>query len=267
MSWKPNAYLDLRAKGGTARRDIERYDAGLAMSLGQNPLMRKYNLAYRYREFGEITFAAAWPERPFSLSGTLRLADDSYSESRLGLLASDDLHTAIDFAWAISGMSSMYLMAARDEIESEQAGSELFQEPDWRATHADEFVTFGGGYRVEGLNERFALEIDYTHGTGQSRIVLTSASPGSGSFPDLDSTLDSLRMRLRYRVSERLEAHLDFRYEAFEADDWALQGVEPATVPNLLSLGADPYDYDVFLIGVGVRYSFSGDGEDGFDSN
>ncbi|HEY5622421.1 MAG TPA: MtrB/PioB family decaheme-associated outer membrane protein [Gammaproteobacteria bacterium] len=263
VSWNPSPYVSVRAKAGTARRDVDRYDTGLATSLGQNPLLRKYHLAYRYREFGELWFAASWPELPISISGTVRLADDSYTRSRLGLVASDDVRVAADFSWAMSESSSLYLSAALDEIDSEQAGSEQFLEPDWRATHADEFLTYGGGYRVEGLRERFDLEIDYTRGAGQSRIDLTSASAGGGPFPELQSTLDSLRVRLRYRVSERLEGHLDFRYERFNADDWTLQSVEPATIPNVLSLGADPYDYDVVRIGVGVRYSFSGDGDDG----
>ena len=116
-------------------------------------------------------------------------------------------------------------------------------------------------------NQRFDLEVDYTHGKGRSLITIASASRSASLFPDLESTLDSLRLRLRYRASERLEGYLDFRYERFDADDWALQGVEPVTVPNLLSLGADPYDYEVFLIGVGFSYSFSGDGQDDSGSN
>ena len=267
LSWKPNAYVDLRAKAGNAKREVDRYDTELAMSLGQNPLMRKYHLAYRYRKFAELSVAASVPEQPVSVGASVRFADDSYSQSQLGLLAADDLRIAADLSWAVSDTSSVYLMAAKDDIDSEQAGSESFQAPDWRATHADEFVTFGGGYRVEGLRERFDLEIDYTHGAGESRINVTAASAGFSRLPDLESTLDSLRVRLRYRATERLEGHLDFRYERFEADDWALEGVEPATIPNVLSLGADPYDYDVVLIGVGVRYYFSGGGADGSNGN
>jgi MtrB/PioB family decaheme-associated outer membrane protein len=256
LSWQPNAYIDLRGRAGTSKRDVDRYDTGVAGSLGQNPLLRKFNLAYRYREFGEFTIGASLPERPISVSGTVLFANDSYTESQLGLLASDEFRVAADLSWALSPLSSVYLTAAIDEIDSEQAGSEFFQTPDWDATHSDEFVTFGGGYRVEELKERFDLEIDYTHGVGSSEIAIRSASGGTGRFPDLKSTLDSLRVRLLYRASERLEGNLELRYESFAADDWALQGVGPATVPQLLSLGADPYDYDVFLIGLGVRYSF-----------
>ncbi|NNF41145.1 MAG: MtrB/PioB family decaheme-associated outer membrane protein, partial [Woeseiaceae bacterium] len=45
--WRPLQWLDLRLKGGAEERDIDRYDETVAVSLGQNPLLRKYNLAYR----------------------------------------------------------------------------------------------------------------------------------------------------------------------------------------------------------------------------
>jgi hypothetical protein len=48
------------------------------------------------------------------------------------------------------------------------------------------------------------------------------------------------------------------QYERFVADDWALEGVGPATIPMVVTLGAEAYDYDVFLIGIGFRY-FIGD--------
>ena len=57
----PTSYLEITGKGGASERDIDLYDETVAMSLGQNPLMRKYNLAYRYRRFGELTFSASHP--------------------------------------------------------------------------------------------------------------------------------------------------------------------------------------------------------------
>lgn len=83
---------------------------------------------------------------------------------------------------------------------------------------------------------------------------MDSASNGLSQFPDLKSTLDSLRVRLSYRVSERLELALRLRYQSFNAEDWGLEGVGPATIPVILTLGANPYDYDVFMFGLGFRY-------------
>jgi MtrB/PioB family decaheme-associated outer membrane protein len=253
ISWRPNGSLDLRGRAGTSERDVD-YDASIGESLGQNPLMRKYNLAYRYRKFTELTVAGSLPNKPLSLSGTLRRADDSYTKSELGLLASDDRQFAADLTWSVTDTSSLYFTAAFDRIDSEQAGSAQFAAPDWRASYADEFDSLTAGYRTAQLTERLNLEIDYTHGRGRSKVTVGSR------FPNLGSTLDSLRLRFGYRVSERLQGSLELWYQGFEADDWSLDGVGPATLPNVLTLGATPYDYDVFLIGVGVRYALGGEG-------
>jgi len=45
--------------------------------------------------------------------------------------------------------------------------------------------------------------------------------------------------------------------ERFELSNWALVG--PDTLPTILTLGAQPYDYDLWAIGVGIRYGFGGE--------
>ena len=57
-----------------------------------------------------------------------------------------------------------------------------------------------------------------------------------------------------YHKSEKLDIGLHLRYESFQTADWALQGVAPGTIQTVLGLGAEEYDYDVFMISLGVRY-------------
>jgi MtrB/PioB family decaheme-associated outer membrane protein len=256
VRWRPNAFIEVSARGGAAERDVERYDEAFAASLGQNPLMRKYNLAYRYRQFGELTFAASLRERPLSLTINALYANDDYQKSQLGLLEGDDLRVAADLSWSFSDTASMYLNAGYENIESLQAGSEQFSTPDWQASNTDDFNTAGVGFRINQIADKIDLQLDYIRSEGSSEIALTSASAGLSQFPDLESTLDSLRIRLSYRVSERLELALRLRFESFMAEDWALEGVGPATIPVILTLGANPYDYDVFMFGLGFRYLF-----------
>ena len=73
-------------------------------------------------------------------------------------------------------------------------------------------------------------------------------------FPTIDNDLESLRLSVTYRSSDRFDIDLSLRYESFESNDWALAGVEPDTIPSVLGLGADPYNYDVWVIGLGFRY-------------
>jgi len=87
---------------------------------------------------------------------------------------------------------------------------------------------------------------------------VTSAGGGPSRFPDLKSTLDYLRLKLSYRRSERLEFNINLRYQSFSAEDWVLEGVGPATIPVVLTLGAQPYDDEVLIFGLGFRYRVGG---------
>ena len=254
IRWQPLSWLDLRARGGSAERDIDRYDTTVAASLGQNPLLRKYTLAYRYREFGELVATVSMPDKPFSIGVTAFVTDDEYTKSTLGMTESDEQRVTADFTWAISDNASTYLMVGQETINAEQLGSELGGASDWMAQHEDSFNSVGVGFLWRQTEGKFDLKLDYTHGNGETDILVSSQSGGQSLLPDLTSTLESLRLEANYRWSDRWEAVVNVRYENFSADDWALQDVGPDTLPTILTLGADPYDYDVWAIGIGFRY-------------
>ena len=258
MRWRPNEALRVDIRGGAAERHIGSYNETFAATLGQNPLMRKYNLAYRYRSFGELTIAASPANSPFDLTFGGMYAEDDYSQSQLGITSADDLRLTTDLSWALTEKASLYLTGSYEKMKSKQSGSELFATPDWRATNDDEFYTVGGGFRIRQIGGKFDLKMDYLRSDGTSEIKMVSASGGPSQFPDLESTLDYLRLELSYRRSDRLEFTLNARYQSFEAEDWALEGVGPATIPVVLTLGAEPYDDDVFIFGIGFRYHVGG---------
>lgn len=260
LRWRPTPYLEATFKGGASQRDPEDYDTDVGLLFGQNPLMRKYNLAYRYREFAEVSLSASLAERPLSVGMTYLYADDSYSDSALGLTESTEERFAVDFSWAISDRSSLYLTAGGDTIDALQLASETFAGPDWAASHDDSFTHYGGGFRV-GMGERTDLTLDYTRSDGETEILHEGPTVAANPLPKLESTMDSLRLALRFGVSPRFDVNLQARYERFETADWALEGVEPDTIPTVLTMGADPYDYDVWVVSVGFSYKVGTDGE------
>jgi MtrB/PioB family decaheme-associated outer membrane protein len=254
LLWRPNGYLRFDVKGGGSRREIDRYDETFAATLGQNPLMRKYNLAFRYRNFAEFIFAASLPESPLTFTFNSLYADDSYTQSLMGLTSAEELRLTGDLSWTFGKSSSLYLTGGYENIESEQFGSETFAREDWNATNKDDFVTAGGGFRIREIAGKFDLQLDYTRSEGTSEINVTSVADGPSQFPDLESTLEYLRLAMSYRQSDRLEFTMDLRYQSFLAEDWALEGVGPATIPSVLTLGAQPYDEEQFIFGLGFRY-------------
>jgi hypothetical protein len=104
---------------------------------------------------------------------------------------------------------------------------------------------------------KFDLDFSYNRADGNTAISLDSLSGGPSELPDLESTLDSARVEASYQFSARWAGTLDLRYERFELQDWAL--VSETTLPTVLTMGADPYDYDVYAIGIGFRYRFGTD--------
>jgi MtrB/PioB family decaheme-associated outer membrane protein len=254
LSWQPFDLLDLRVKGGSSERTIDRYNETYAVSLGQNPLMRKFNLAYRYREFGEFSATATLPEKPVSLTLSASYADDDYSYALLGLNNAENRQYAADLSWAVSEKASLYLLGGLETIDSTQSGSTLFSYVDWQAFNTDEYRTVGGGLKLKQLSDKVDLNLSAHRARGTSDIRLVSTIDGASRFPTIRSDLDSLRLGLVYHKSEKLDVGLNLRYESFQADDWALAGVAPDTVQNVLGLGAEEYDYDVLMISIGVRY-------------
>jgi MtrB/PioB family decaheme-associated outer membrane protein len=254
LGWRPNSNLDIRVKAGAAERDIQRYDETVAVSLGQNPLLRKYNLAYRFRQFTELTVAGSLPEKPVSMTLSALYANDDYTQSKLGLLESDDLRVAGDLNFTLAENRYFYIHGGYETIQADQMGSEQFATADWSARNTDSFVMGGAGLYLKQIGANLDLRIDYTRTQGNTEISINSLASGLSWFPDLESTMNSLRVQLNWQQSAKLALNFGIRYESFVTEDWALQGVQADTVPVVLALGAEPYDYDVLLVGASVTY-------------
>jgi MtrB/PioB family decaheme-associated outer membrane protein len=256
LRWHFGGWLEAEGRGGTAKRDIDRYDETVAASLGQNPLLRKYNLAYRYREFVDFRVAVTPASWPVTLAVDGLYADDSYTQSLLGMQDAEEVQFAADFTWTFSETFSWYVDLGLDRIESSQNGSESFASPDWSADYDDAFVSFGTGIRWREIAERMDLTVDLRSSDSASEIRVESAT-GAEQFPDFETRHDALRARLDYRWSPRLLLEFGVTWQSFDTDDWMLAGVDPATIPAVLSLGADPFDDEQVLFAVGFRYDIA----------
>ena len=141
-----------------------------------------------------------------------------------------------------------------DALESKQLGSESLGDADWRATNDDTFTSWGGGITVDDIGGKFDLRVSAISSRGETEIVVDAAAAGRDPFPDLETDLDRLRIDLRYRYSDTIDVTFGATYQRFEASDWALEGVTPTAVPQLFSLGAEPYDDENVIVTFGIRY-------------
>ena len=256
--WRPTGWLDVSVRGGSSRREIDRYDESVAAGFGQNPLLRKYNLAYRYREFGELTMSFSPLDWPVSATLAAMVTEDSYTQSQLGITAGESEQFSVDLGWSVTDSAYVYAVIGRDSMDATQLGSEAFGMADWTAFYDDSFDHWGGGIEIRNVGESTDIVVDYTNTTGETGIRMLRSGTSVSDYPDIDSDFESFRVKLRYRRSERLDVDLNLRYEMFRTNDWALAGVDPDTIPNVLALGADPYDYGVWVVGLGFRYLIGG---------
>jgi len=259
LRWRPNDVIEVDGRAGTAKRDIDSYNEVVAATFGQNPLMRKYNLAYRFREFAEVAVTIMPPGSALSLTLDSRYADDDYSRSQIGLVSGEEVYIGADIGWSVSERSSVYVNVSAENIESEQFGSEAFADPDWRAFHDDDYMTVGAGFRIRQIADKVDLQLDWTHADGTSSIQLDPATGPADLFPDFETALDVVRLRLGYRHSERLDINASLTFQSFTAEDWSIEGVGPSTILEVLSLGAMPYDDEQLLVGVGFQYRIGQD--------
>ncbi len=254
VRWRPTSSLEIDTRGGVSERDIDQYNESVALSFDQNPVLRKYNLAYRYRRFGELRFSWSPSELPLAISISGLQAEDEYTQSRLGLLSGDELSVTADVSWTISDTKSLFVNSGFEKLESRQAGSEQFASEDWRASHDDEFTLYGAGLRLRQLGGAVDLTLDYSRSEGESKIRIDTPGAAADQFPSLTSSFDFFRLKLDWRRSTTLSLGIDVRYQQFETADWSLDGVSPSAIPVILSLGARPYDDDALIVGIGFSY-------------
>jgi MtrB/PioB family decaheme-associated outer membrane protein len=253
VEYRPSGYLGIVIKAGAQKRNPDGYDQSVAEADGQNPLMRKYYMADLYRGYGELITNVAVGDLPLTLSGNVYYADDSYDKSQIGLTSGITLRYGADVNWAINDKMSAYVNGGQERISSKQSGSSTFSSPDWKGLVDDDFYTLGAGFTAQ-FSEDLKLELDYTYAKGNSHTQIKGTN--AGDFPAVRSDLNSFKAGFTYDLTERLDVVLTWWHERFDSNDWAIQGIGPATLPNVLSLGADPYNYSVDYVTASVRYYF-----------
>jgi len=256
LRWAPLGYLETTLRGGASNRNIGRYDTSVTTAQNQNPLLRKYNLADRDRQFVEGSVSVAFPRAPVSVGATLYLADDHYRRSVLGLMNSRERRVAADASWNPLESVSVFAHGGYERTTASQTGSESFSTPDWFARNVDRFRTVGAGMRWSGINKRTDAVLDYTYAYGTGSILIDRLASAPDRLPELKTQLNSLRLSVVYRWNPALELSGGVQYEDFSSKDWALDGVGPATLPTVLALGADAYRYHVTVISLSWRYFF-----------
>ena len=228
------------------------YETVLNPATPENPLMRKYNMADRQRDGVELRFSyfgAARAEAGIEIEAS----EDRYDEGLLGLTRADYRRIGANVAYVLGDSGSIYASLDKEQVETTQASSQSFSLPDWAATTDDEFMTATVGAAYPELFGRVDAESElvWSHSTGK---ISSNTSGVDASLPELRNRRRTARVGLSYALREHMSVGLDYFVETLSGADWALDGVDPATVPSLLALGAAVRSYDTNVVFLSLRY-------------
>ena len=246
--------LFLEFKLATSSRDASASEIVTAIVPPQNALMNKYNMADRERDSIGV-FASFMPRSGYSVGLSLDSARDQFDKSELGLTKSSDNSANVDLTAMLSDTINVNTFIGRQRIKSSQSGSQTFAGADWSATTTDSFDNFGIGMNYILIEDQLDVGADYSRARSTGEIAVTSGSPGQ-AFPDLDTELETIRIYLNYRLDENLTLQAAYWHETYDSSDWAVDGVAPDTVSNLLSYGELSPDYSNNVVKLAMRYRF-----------
>ena len=247
--------LDLTLKLTHGERSNSGYHSVADIAL-ENPLLRKFYLANRTRDTAGARADIAVNER-ISVEFGVDSSEDKYSESTIGLLDGKEFNLNGDVSAILTERTSLHLFANHQVIKSKQAGSDNqgYPLPDWSADNKDTTDFFGLGVKHTAIPDKLDIGADYsvTHSRSQINVDTGASNP---AFPDMTTSLDSLKLYATYRMKKNMSLQAGYWYEHYTSRNWMLDGIAPATIPNVLALGLQPPQYNVNVVRLSVRYKF-----------
>ncbi len=248
----PLANLSLTLKIGNGLRKASPFNAAV-LPLDESPLIRAYNYAPRDQVFSTLT--GSWAASPtLTWSAEAFLAKDDYRSSPLGLQSAHEQRASTTLTWTPRDTLNAYIDAGYQRLLTLQNGYNGALTPPWLAADTQRYWNLGAGGRWVP-QERWTLTLDYQLSPSYENTASTSGGLAQ-AFPQSRTRLDSKHLDVAYQWTAALQLHVRYTHETYNSNDWAFSDVGPATVPNFLSLGLQPYRDSVNLVGLTARYQF-----------
>jgi len=247
--------IDLTFKLSHGDRTQSNYTAVPEVSPPDNPLLVKYYMANRTRNSVGLRVDAPMAGQAVNIGFGVDYSKDNYPDSKLGLTNGDDLNISGDVSVILTRKTSLHFFLNHEEIYSKQAGSDTFSTADWFGENRDTINVMGFGIKRAVMTKKLDVGADYTVSQSHGAVTVDSAVTAP-PFPDISSRLDSLKLYATYRLKDNMSLQGAYWYERLQSENWALDGVSPNTIPNVLAFGEQPPNYHVNVISLALRYKF-----------
>ena len=246
--------VTLAGKLAHAERDHSTYGVAIWFGAPENPLLRKFNLASRSRDSGGLRADITVSEQ-LSVGLNADFANDDYDDSLIGLKEARSASLGADVAFNLSEATQITGYVHSERVRSRQDGSTAFALPDWSGRVKDRFEMVGVGVRHAAIPDKLDIGADVSVSRSRSDVA-TRTGVGEPAFPTQKVSLDSLRVYATYKLTERMSITGSLWHEEYDSQDWRVDGVLPATVPDLLTFGQQAPKYRIDVVRVALRYRF-----------
>lgn len=248
-------HLDVTLNYAHGKRSGNAYQTVAQLSPPENPLLRKYNMADRTRDLAGLRVAVL-PIETVTMALDYSRAKDEYANSSVGMTLGRTQTLTADVAAQLGEASSMHVYYSAEQIKSEQSGAQSFTNPpDWAAENLDKIWSSGVGFKHTLVANRFDIGADYmkSHSTGDVTLFTGAGGPG---FPTNTVNLEVFKLYATYRLSTGLSVQANYWRERYASSNWAIDGVGPATLPNVLTFGEISPNYTINVASLALRYRF-----------
>jgi len=247
------------------------YSAGYVSTVAggweNHPELRRFFLANRDRDLVNASVSFT-PTEAWTFSASADYARDQYNQSELGLTDSRIESYSLDAVYAPSPLWSAYGFYTYEKLESNQAGHSISGganqiptsiDPNrrWFADQLDRIDSYGLGFKHGTSSGKVDFGIDYVHSKSRTDMEFAVGSALSTLPLPRDVTrLESANLYATYKVRDYLSLRAGLWYEHFHSTDWSVDGIEPNQLANVILLGEDSPDYNVYVVSFSAIFRF-----------
>ena len=235
------------ADAETARRDA----APFMPQSANNPLTRRFHQAARDANTWRTELRYNSPASGFAAGVGASSRAIDYPRSALGLRSDTSSGWHADLSYS-SGRVSVHAFHDTSRRRAVTLGRVLFHRLDWRYDTGDRVTTNGARLHLPDLwRPALDLTLNFLRSDGLGAYATTFEGK-RGAFPTLASAHRAVDARLRYEFGTGFALTARVYEEDYRAADWAIDGVEPASIRNVLTFGRSSPRYRNRLVAVSL---------------
>lgn len=231
------------------------------------PTQKKFFMAPRTRDKVRA-FLNVSPTERVDLQFGADFKNDDYHESMYGLQKARGWAFNFDVNVNATDALSGHFFTSLDSYSTLQRSIALGASKtnvtntglDWTADVGDRTTTAGFGFRYKPLAKyEYGSDVSYALSRGKIGIwtgpAIAAASQAT-AMPDLSTRLMRVDLFGSYKLQKDVTVKMKYIFERFRSADWAVDGVLPATLANVIGTNQVAPRYNVHMLGVSVAYQF-----------